>query len=184
MHLQKITILILASSTALACSNLSQHTPPSGHSLVVYHSSGGPAPIVQTFYAYSDGRVVLSLGDQTTYWKSNLAPFESRRLHEALANPAMEEIRAAAEASGYVSGCCDMEDFVVEYRGLVLAFPCGEPVTSGALRILGSLVNDIARDHFIAGNFIPTSCFEPESTPNPSGGADGYLAMRGPITHL
>jgi len=184
MHSQKIVILTLASSAALACSNLSQHTPPSGHSLAVYYSSGGPAPFLQALYAYSDGRVVLSLGDQATYWKSNLAPVESGRLHEALANPAIEEIRAAAEARGYVSGCCDMEDVVVEYRGLVLAFPCGEPVTSGALRILGALVNDIVRDHFIVGDLIPTSCFESESAPNPSGGADGYRAMRGLAAHL
>ena len=162
MYCRQIGTLGLLSGMAfaLACSNLPRYAPPPGHFLAVYHSSGGPAPVVETLYVYDDGRLVLNPGDRAAYWKSNLTPFESRRLREALDSQAMEEIRAAAKAIGYEEGCCDQEDVAVEYHGLVLAFPCGEAETPAALRDLGKLLNDIASSHFEIRSFIPAGCFE------------------------
>lgn len=81
MYIQKIVVLTLASgmSIAMACSNLTRHSPPSGNTLVVIHSSGGPAPFEQELYVYSDDRVVVGDSDGVTDWKSNLTPLESGR---------------------------------------------------------------------------------------------------------
>lgn len=166
MYLPEIAILTLASgmSIAMACSNLTRHSPPSDNTLVVIHSSGGPAPFEQELYVYGDGRVVVELPDGVTYWKSNLTPPESRRLREALAEQNLDE-------SDYGRGCCDdFEEVVVRYRGQVLSFPCMEGVMAEGFRDLGSILNGITRDHFGIQNFIPTHCLDGDSALSPSRG--------------
>jgi hypothetical protein len=140
-----------------ACSSFSRGTQRPGYFLTVSYSSGGNGPIVYDLYFYGDGRLELDGFGVDPPWRSKLTLRESTRLTELLESRGFEEARAIAEARDYHSGCCDMEDVVVEYRGRRLDFPCGEEAPK-ALQDLRMLVNDIAGSHFRLWGFIHHDC--------------------------
>jgi len=133
---------------AMACSySLPSYQPiPADPWLVIYKSSGGPAPFIDEVALYSDGRI-LWRADPATLHQSRLTELELAKVSRALADAELAEgIQELAEI-GYRSGCCDAEDVVVRGR-IEFDLACWNEMPPASVVRLLSALKEVVRAHF------------------------------------